>query len=895
MDNVGIDEWGGVAMVDEIKRALFLADIVRGRLPSLLAETIEHLGDSALADSDWQRALTAYEECEEGRLRIDEKRGWCLGKRQAWAEAMAVLAPHRNELSGAGLTMLAIASVGGWNFRYRRSDAARVQFDDMLSEALADEAPEYLTYAALFWFRHYRQEPSVLLAHARRGVSLYPDEPYLRLQLAKCLWQDDGNEAEIHSVLEDGLDAHATTEYLWWYANSARRLGRWQDALACLDRALAMTSADGGRSRQTALQMQFARGELLEFADRLGEAIEAYQVLAALNVAEDGSIVLAARRALLVRACRNDTEEAIRTTLNRWLAVSIAFLDRSTATSVLAGEPEPVFFFDGESDDFSSGDSLLPYREQLLEVAEGEGLGVIRFLFAEHERDRDDGFDRQAYADAMLQAADETSNPIILGGLAAAYAFKKRPDWCRAGNAWARHELHRLSGGASTFQAEPLDTDNPPSDTAIRAYAKGMRQAFETAISSPHLSEIFASLRSVLVDRKIYRVFRDMAEQVAAGSDDANVIFDAALGAHWCQDRARAIALYWDVLSRDKTHYSALHNLLLLYHSPADAAAMEKVAALVATLPAENSERRTRLLKVLTEAREACRDPEEVARSAIGAELRQYPSLLRGALKAAKVPLQDAVTLVTLMKACEPAVGELVFSPFARSGLLFSPTNVHRRGLFRLLESGLVAIDGDTPLDAFAVKEGKVRGYHFERIWWRVSPATIALVQSIKELTGKSVWPRAWCEDVKVLAESIAEEECVQYLAHAAESRNWPIPDDDAKAHALARTLVQHVSVSEAFYLIYLGAMAASDYRQRHPVSSQQASNVMVLRASQRLERWLKDPWPLKSYSRSNEVSRSEISRVLYDEFLRLEGDGGFSEPVSRLPYPRSRKPQARA
>lgn len=144
------------------------------------------------------------------------------------------------------------------------------------------------------------------------------------------------------------------------------------------------------------------------------------------------------------------------------------------------------------------------------------------------------------------------------------------------------------------------------------------------------------------------------------------------------------------------------------------------------------------------------------------------------------------------------------------------------------------------------------------------------------------------------LAEATAEEECVQYLAHAAASRNWPIPDDDAKVHALAKSLAQHVSVSEAFYLIYLGAMAASDHRQRYPVSTQQTSNLMVLRASQKLDRWLADPWPLKKYSRSKEVPRSEMSRVLYEEFLRV-GERGFSEPVGQLPYPKPRKSRARS
>jgi hypothetical protein len=444
------------------------------------------------------------------------------------------------------------------------------------------------------------------------------------------------------------------------------------------------------------------------------------------------------------------------------------------------------------------------------------------------------------------------------------------------------------------FGIEPLDTGNPPSHAAIEAYAKGMGQAFKEAAPSPHLSEIFSPLREVLTKEKMYRAFRDLADLVAAGSEDPGAIFDAALGAHWCNDHGRAISLYWDVLSRESTHFSALHNLLLLCRSQKYAKDVERAAKLVEAFPADESENNGKLRQILADAHEACRDPNEVARGVVQAELSQYPALITGLQKAAKVPLQDAVTLLTLTRICDPEDGSLVLQPFDRSGQLFSPTTLHRRGLFRLMQSGLIQIASDTPTAAFDIKESRVRGYYFDRMWWRISPATISLVQSIQELSAKSVWPQAWCEAARTIAASIAEEECVQYLMHVADDRGWPSPDDDAKVHALAKSLVQNVSVSQAFYLIYLGAMAASDHKQRHPVSNQQASNVIVLRASQRLDTWMTEGRQVKSYSRNKHVPRSVLAQVFHDEFLGV-GERAFSERVGGLPFPSARKTRARS
>lgn len=872
---------------------LTLTEILQGVSLPFPSATVEHAGDQALFDEDWSKAIAAYEHCDEGSVRVDEKWGWCLVQSEAWSDATALLSPQRDRLSSTGLAALAVASVGGWSARYRLDEPKKALLEELLGEALANDGPAYLAYVALFWFKSHRRDGDALLAHAGSAVSLYPDSCFFRLQLAECIGRQGGDEAERYAVLEAGLGANVTTEYLWTCASSAERLARWDDALAYLERALAMTIAHGERARTAAQQLRIKKAEILISAGRAQEAVALYRELATLDVAADRDIVLVARRALLAIACRGGDAERTDDALRSWLAVAIPSLGRFTFSDLLEGEYEPLRFFDGEVGGFAASESLVPYLAQLLGVAEANERGLVRFLFAGRERESDDDYDRQAFAEAMLEAAEETSDPVILAALATAYAVKKRPHWRLAGSTWARCELRCLSAGSQSAEAGPLDAVDSPSVAAIEAYAKGMREVFEQVAPSPHLAEIFSSLRDVLSENKIYRAFRELAELAALESEDPNVIFFEALGAHWCRDHGRAITRYWDVLSRDQAHYSSLHNLLLLYRAPQYAAATERVAALVEALPADESEARAKLLGLLADARDACRDPNDAIRAAIRRELGQYPTLIKELPKAAKIPLQDAVTLMTLMRMCDPADGSLVLEPFGQSGKLFSPTVAHRKGLFRLLQTGLVAIDEDTPPGAFEVNGERVRGYRFDRMWWRVSPATLSLTQSIEELATKSVWPRAWSEAARPLAEAIAEEECVQYLMHVADDRGWPSPDDDAKVHALAKSLVRQVSVSQAFYLIYLGAMAASDHKQRHPVSNQQASNVIVLRASQRLETWMSESRQLRSYSRCKHVPRSVISQVFHDEFLGV-GERAFSERVGELPYPGARKRRAR-
>ncbi|MGH6752556.1 MAG: hypothetical protein ACREDP_10335, partial [Bradyrhizobium sp.] len=335
-------------MASQSNKTLSLTDLLQGEYGNLSIVTMENEGDAALLAQDWTKALKAYEQCETDNCCIDEKHGWCLGQSETWPEALAVLTPHRGSLSSAGLAMLAISSAGGWNTRYQMDETTRSLFDEILGEALADETPAYLAYAALFWFRNYHHTNEVLLAHARKGVSLYQSNPFLRLKMADYVWRLHESEGELYAVLVAGLDTHSTTEYLWTCAVSASRLEHWDEALAYLDRALSMTVADGERSRQAALQLRLASAEVLVSAGQEQKATPTYRELAALDASKDRFIVLAARRALVAMACRAEDLKEIRSALKFWLEAAIPSLQRCTTSDLLEGEFEPIYFFDGD-------------------------------------------------------------------------------------------------------------------------------------------------------------------------------------------------------------------------------------------------------------------------------------------------------------------------------------------------------------------------------------------------------------------------------------------------------------------------------------------------------------------------------------------------------------------
>ncbi|CAM5479979.1 hypothetical protein ECAE60S_03201 [Eoetvoesiella caeni] len=155
-----------------------------------------------------------------------------------------------------------------------------------------------------------------------------------------------------------------------------------------------------------------------------------------------------------------------------------------------------------------------------------------------------------------------------------------------------------------------------------------------------------------------------------------------------------------------------------------------------------------------------------------------------------------------------------------------------------------------------------------------------SLVERLRSLNGTI--PESWRRDVHPLALEIARGEITEYLDFLAQERGWPGPRNTEEVSDLTRVLVDELPVAQALHLAYLGAMSASDYKQKYPVSGQQAADMLIKRTGQRLESMRDGRFPAKAYDRPWKLPRSAISFALWGTILGME-DNGFTHRIADL------------
>ena len=143
-------------------------------------------------------------------------------------------------------------------------------------------------------------------------------------------------------------------------------------------------------------------------------------------------------------------------------------------------------------------------------------------------------------------------------------------------------------------------------------------------------------------------------------------------------------------------------------------------------------------------------------------------------------------------------------------------------------------------------------------------------------------------KDGRLLAVDFAREEIATYLDEQAIDRSWPEPDRDDRFQQLLAMLVERVSVAEAYYLIYLGAMSAADNKARNPINATQASNLMVKRTGERLDRVVSGDLTPKPYNRSWNTPRTQMHMALWEDVLGM-GDAGFTARLAQVKFPGER------
>ncbi|RQT01723.1 hypothetical protein DF044_38605 [Burkholderia contaminans] len=302
------------------------------------------------------------------------------------------------------------------------------------------------------------------------------------------------------------------------------------------------------------------------------------------------------------------------------------------------------------------------------------------------------------------------------------------------------------------------------------------------------------------------------------------------------------------------------------------------MTSLVDQYPVDDSQNKSKLVEALERARQRCEDKDATKRRIIGSKLATYPALVERYVEPSDIPLRAAVALLALFRCANAEPGDDELPPFDGCGIQFAPVVGCRRILFDLLETGLVTVAPNTSLDAFLIKDGAISSWWFGSIRWRLAPSCELLVERLRSLNGEI--PIAWRQDLQPLALEIARGEVVEYLDYLASERGWPEPRNTEEVSDLTRLLVNELPVAQAFYLAYLGAMSASDYKQKYHVSGQQAADMLVKRTGQRLESVRDGNWPAKEFDRPWKVPRSAVSFALWGTILDM-GDDGFTRRIA--------------
>jgi len=490
------------------------------------------------------------------------------------------------------------------------------------------------------------------------------------------------------------------------------------------------------------------------------------------------------------------------------------------------------------------------------------------------------GVDWKKLSRTLGAAAKESGgHPLIVSLDAAIKANLSPRKWTTIARAWVNSELEAAKNRQETHGHWTI---NAISGDTVRAasFASGALSALERHRHDPHLNTyLFGDYIDHLFEHGLNDIAYRLSSLIAVHDESSTARFNLGLAAHRTGKGEEAFDAYQRVLSAQPAHYAALYNSLLLCKVEAHRDRLSALTPLVEAFPNNNAEEHGDIYREHAAALARTADRNAAARQAVQKELASLRAADAPLASIDSLSLRDAVALFALLRVCEHEPDGMVLRPFESSKVPFSSHFDGRRSIFGALRSGLVTVHPQTKLDAFEIKDGSVHGWHLGRIWWRVPASTLALIDELRDFAHRRPWPMHWLGDVLSIAKDIGKGEIEAYIHHLASDRGWPAPDNKDNLSALADVLLLEVSVSEAYYLAYLGAMSASDYKQRQPINAQQAANSIVKRTGQRLESVQAKKFPPKSFERPWQVPRSAMSRALWEDLMNM-GDEGFTRHI---------------
>ncbi|MDN8011619.1 hypothetical protein QZN06_23850 [Burkholderia multivorans] len=836
-------------------------------------------------------ALSGYYQLDATIPRIATKIAFCQWLEGDYEDARVRLFDLEAELDKDGIGLLCELIVVDSDYTRKKADM-EAMWPRLKAVIAADSVPRTAAMARSqgFWPDDF-DDRDQRRRDLQRLLALHPADQFIRLAVIREMRFADATATEVYTLLKAWPNPSPAPRYLWEAANVAANAGKTAEALGYLSQLEELERRSSQPSVDLLFQIEFARC-VIALQSNSPDTMSAFDCLISGAAHEEQRV--AASLAALEAACRV-APDGVSAFGDRFLAaLETRHYGLSLGASELFNEAMPV-----EGAGWDESGSVWSYGDlqPLLPMLSNATSGRTRLYF------------RACLVDSMLD--DQTDNDVGLADLPTTFwdgladvlgdisgyedefagrllslhtairAHRADPNWAEIGSWWIASEWAARQVHYAVTRGE-LTTDRACVEMeSLKLFASGIAAWLKAhPVSAPSAYDLVKGIVADLASNEVRDEYFQLMEVVSPGDDRPEVQFYLGLSAQWMKQGATARVAYQRTLAKAPAHYSAIFNALLLCNAVVDAPFLNEIAGFVAQFPENESERKQKLADALIKAQKRCEDVADARRRMIREELSTFPSLVSGRVEPGDISLRAAVALLALFRCADAEPGDDELPPFGGSSVPFAPVVGCRRVLFDLLNTGLVTVHPKTSTDAFAFKDGQVEAWRFANVRWQLSPSCEALVKRLRVLNGEI--PPSWYEDVPPLASEIARGEIVEYLRFLAQERGWPEPRDTEEVADLARALVNELPVSQTFYVAYLGAMSASDYKQKYPVSRQQASDMLVKRTAARLESVRSAKFRAKEYERPWKLPRSAISFALWGTILN-RGDDGFTRRIADL------------
>ncbi|WP_448665889.1 hypothetical protein [Serratia plymuthica] len=856
---------------------------------------LDNIPDAHLRHARYEDALSGYEQLDVTTPLLIVKIAFCEWRLGRYEDARNRLLDLGEDLDVEGIGLLSMLVTSDRD--YKRSSADRSLIWPKLKRAISSDSVPLLAAIARAssWWPGDHETPHQRLNDLQYLLSLYPWSQKIRLAVLTCMQRCEIPLCEQYALI-------TTPEYppqmpclLWYAAEIAVNVEKNSDALEFLRQLEEIEKNYEPTSDEILLEIELARSDIQVKIDPK-EGFLSFECLLN-NASLSTEIRLRITRAALAIACR-DSKERVPEFAEEFFNLLEAKQSSFYINSLDFYDDEfPISGSNWENFGRAwSCSDLRPYQNILTNLANKRTQLFYRMAYAilkldevcdeleDDEPNTPEGFWLQlAELVGDISGYEHAFDGRLLSLCTAIESQCQDPDWNTIGQNWILSEWI-ANQKEIDFSYNELTLGKASKHTgALKKFTTGViRQLKALEVPAPKIYDLIKELVSVLVKHDIKSEFYQLMGLVAHDDNRSSVQFYLGLSSHVMKYHTKAKTSYQNAINLTPNHYSAIFNILLLCTSQADMPLVEKVKSTVLNYQSDSESERKELEDALHRALKRCEDKEGAKRRTIIAELNKLPVLVEYPVDVSDITLRAAVALLALFRCSNAEPGDTELPMLSQCETPFGPMASNNAILFDLLKTGLVAVHPETKLDAFVVESDSdsIRAWRFGRIRWRLSPSCAFVVEQLRAINGNI--PNEWVKEVYPLALEIARAEVTQYIGFLALERNWPEPRNTEDVSDLTRELVNELPVSQTFHLAYLGAMSASDYKQKYPVSGQQAADMLVKRTGQRLESIRSGKFPSKAYDRPWKLPRSAISLALWGTLLD-KGDQGFTDKIADL------------